>query len=82
MFACSEGGGKAMASAITVIETAKLDNVDQQAWLTWLLSQIADLKITRFDELLLGIALIKQRKSCFPSRQVGFKGQARRGGRG
>ncbi len=53
MFAGSEGGGKAMAIAFTLIETAKLNNVDPQAWLTWGLAQIADHKITRLDELLL-----------------------------
>lgn len=52
MFAGSEGGGKAMAIAFTLIETAKLNNVDPQAWLTWVLAQIADHKITRLDELL------------------------------
>ncbi len=52
MFAGSEGGGKAMAIAFTLIETAKLNNVDPQAWLTWVLEQIADHKITRLDELL------------------------------
>ena len=52
MFAGSEGGGKAMAIAFTLIETAKLNDVDPQAWLTWVLSQIADHKITRLDELL------------------------------
>ena len=52
MFAGSEGGGKTMATAFTLIETAKLNNVDPQAWLTWVLAQIADHKITRPDELL------------------------------
>ncbi len=52
MFAGSEGGGKAMAIAFTLIETAKLNDVDPQAWLTWVLAQIADHKITRLDELL------------------------------
>ena len=52
MFAGSEGGGKAMAIAFTLIETAKLNNVDPQAWLTWVLGKIADHKITRLDELL------------------------------
>ncbi len=52
MFAGSEGGGKAMAIAYTLIETAKLNDVDPQAWLTWVLAQIADHKITRLDELL------------------------------
>ncbi|MEM8800923.1 MAG: IS66 family transposase [Pseudomonadota bacterium] len=52
MFSGSEGGGKAMAIAYTLIETAKLNCVDPQAWLTWVLGQIADHKITRLDELL------------------------------
>lgn len=52
MFAGSEGGGKAMATAYTLIETAKLNQVDPQAWLTWVLAQIADHKINRLDELM------------------------------
>ena len=52
MFAGSEGGGKAMAIAFTLIETAKLNNVVPQALLTWVLAQIADHKITRLDQLL------------------------------
>ena len=52
MFTGSEGGGKAMAIACTVIETAKLNNVDPQAWLTWVLGRIADHKMTRLDELM------------------------------
>lgn len=52
MFAGSERGGKAMAIAFTLIETAKLNNVDPQAWLTWVLARIADHKINRVQELL------------------------------
>lgn len=52
MFAGSERGGKAMAIAYTLIETAKLNDIDPQAWLTWVLGQIADHKITRLDELM------------------------------
>jgi len=52
LFVGSEGGGKAAAIAYTLIETAKLNKVDPQAWLTWVLAQIADHKITRLDELL------------------------------
>jgi len=51
-FAGSEGGGKAMAIAYTLIETAKLNNVDPQAWLTDVLGRIADHKITRIEELM------------------------------
>lgn len=41
-----------MAIAYTLIETAKLNHVDPQAWLTLVLARIADQKITRRDELL------------------------------
>ena len=52
LFVGSEGGGKAAAIAYTLIETAKLNEVDPQAWLRWVLGQIADHKITRLDELM------------------------------
>jgi len=52
MFAGSLRGGKAMAITFTLIETAKLNDVDPQAWLTDVLSRIADHKINRIDELL------------------------------
>jgi hypothetical protein len=37
---------------LTLIETAKLNGVDPQAWLTDVLGRIADHKINRIDELL------------------------------
>jgi hypothetical protein len=52
MFVGSERGGKSAAIIYTLIETAKLNNVDPQAWLTDTLSRIADHKINRIDELL------------------------------
>ena len=52
LFMGSVGGGKAMAIAYTLIETAKMNNVDPQGWLTWVLAQIADHKIKRLDERL------------------------------
>ena len=52
LFVGSQGGGKAAAIAYTLIETAKLNHVDPQAWLTWVLTRIADHKITRIEELL------------------------------
>ena len=52
LFVGSEGGGRAAAIAYTLIETAKLNGVDPQAWLTWVLACIADHKITRLDELM------------------------------
>ena len=48
----SEAGGKSAAIAYTLIETAKLNGIDPQAWLAWVLAQIADHKITRLDELM------------------------------
>lgn len=52
LFVGSEGGGKAAAIAYTLIEAAKLDGVDPQAWLTCVLGCIADQKITRLDDLM------------------------------
>lgn len=52
LFAGSEGGGRSAAVAFTLIETAKLNGVDPQAWLTDVLGRIADHKITRIDDLL------------------------------
>ncbi len=51
-FMGSEGGGKAAAIAYTLIETAKLNGVDPQAWLTDTLGRIADHKITKLDQLM------------------------------
>ena len=52
LFMGSEGGGKSAAIAYTLIETAKLNGVDPQAWLTDVLGRIADYKITKLDDLL------------------------------
>jgi transposase len=52
LFVGSAGGGKSAAIAYTLIETAKLNGVDPQAWLTAVLGRIADHKINRIDELL------------------------------
>jgi len=52
LFLGSERGGQSAAIAYTLIETAKLNGVDPQAWLTDVLSRIANHKINRIDELL------------------------------
>ena len=52
LFVGSEAGGRSAAIAYTLIETAKLNGIDPQAWLTDTLSRIADHKITRLDELM------------------------------
>ncbi|WP_209001269.1 transposase domain-containing protein [Stappia sp. BW2] len=52
LFMGSEGGGKSAAIAYTQIETAKLNGIDPQAWLTWVLAQTADHNINRINELM------------------------------
>lgn len=52
LFVGSQGGGRAAAIAYSLIETAKLNGVDPQAWLGDVLGRIADHKINRRDELL------------------------------
>ena len=52
LFAGSDTGGERAAAIYSLIETAKLNGVDPQAWLTDILGRIADHKITRIDELL------------------------------
>ncbi len=46
--------GRSVSAAVahTLIETAKFNGVDPQAWLTDVLAHIADRKINRIDELL------------------------------
>lgn len=41
-----------MTVAYILIETAKMNGVEPQTWLTDVLAHIADHKITRIDELL------------------------------
>jgi uncharacterized protein (DUF1810 family) len=50
LFMGSIGGGKAAAIAYTLIETAKMNSVDPEAWLTWVLEHLPDHKINRIDE--------------------------------
>ena len=52
LFVGSDNGGKSAAIAYARIETAKLNGVDPRAWLTDVLSGIADHKINRIDALL------------------------------
>lgn len=52
LFMGSIGGGKAAAIAYTLIETAKMNNVDPEAWLTWVLERLPDHKINRIEELM------------------------------
>ena len=52
LFVGSLTGGRAAAIAYTLIETAKLNGVDPQAWIADTLARIPDYKITRTNELL------------------------------
>ncbi len=52
LFAGSDRGGERAAAAYTLIETAKLNGVDPQAWLTDVLTRIADHPINKIDEFL------------------------------
>ena len=52
LFVGSQSGGKAAAIAYSLIETAKLNGVDPQAWLSGVLAGIADHPINRVDALL------------------------------
>jgi transposase len=52
LFAGSERGGKSAAIGYTLIETAKLNDVNPQAWLSDVLTRLAGHKINRIDELL------------------------------
>ncbi len=52
LFMGSSIDGKAAAIAYTLIETARMNDVDPQAWLTDVLSRVADHKINAIGELM------------------------------
>ena len=52
LFAGSDAGGETLADAMTIIETAKLHDLNPQAYLTDILGRINDHKINSLDELL------------------------------
>ena len=52
LFAGADTGGETLARAMTIIETAKLNGLDPQAYLADILDRIHDHKINRLDELL------------------------------
>lgn len=52
LFVGSQTGGKTAAVAYTLIETAKLNAVDPQAWLADTIARIPEYKITKIDDLL------------------------------
>ena len=52
LFMGSEAGGDAAAIAYTLIETCKMNNVNPEAWLAWVLERIQDHPVKRINELL------------------------------
>jgi len=52
LFAGSDRGGERAAVMLTLIQTAKLNDVDPQAWLADVLARINDHAIHRLDQLL------------------------------
>ena len=52
LFAGSDPGGQRAAAMYSLIVTAKMNNVDPQAWLADVLARIAEHKAHRIDELL------------------------------
>ncbi len=52
LFMGSDAGGQSAASIYSLVETAKLNGLDPQAYLREVLTRIADHPINRIDELL------------------------------
>jgi transposase len=52
LFAGSDRGGQRAAAVYSIIVTAKMNDVDPQAWLADVLSRIAEHPANRIDELL------------------------------
>ena len=52
LFMGSQAGGRAAAIAYTLIETAKMNGVDPQAWLTHVIGTIADHPVSQLDDLM------------------------------
>ena len=52
LFAGSDAGGRRAAIMYTLIETAKLNDLDPEAWLTDVIARIADHPINHIDDLL------------------------------
>jgi transposase len=52
LFMGSEAGGKSAAIAYTLIETCKLNRVNPEAWLAWVLERIQDYPVNRINQLL------------------------------
>mgnify|MGYP005637583201 FL=1 len=51
LFMGSKAGGKSVAIAYTLIETAKMNEVNPEAWLAWVLERIQDHPVNHIAEL-------------------------------
>src|SRR5438270_4604724 len=70
-------GGERAASTLTLIETARLNGIDPQAWLADALRRIADHPVSRLNQLLAGIgktASIKLLLCLIPYRAAVLNG--------
>ena len=52
LFMGSVDGGKAAAIAYTLMETAKMNEIDPEAWPAWVLERLPDHKVNRIDHLM------------------------------
>jgi len=52
LFMGSKGGGDAAAIAYTLIETCRINSIDPEAWLRWVLARVADHKMPHIDEMM------------------------------
>ena len=52
LFMGSEAGGKSATIAYTLIETAKMNKVNPEAWLAWVLERIQDHPANRINDLM------------------------------
>lgn len=52
LFAGSERGGQRAAFMYSLIGTAKLNDIDPQAWLADVIARISDMPVSRLHELL------------------------------
>lgn len=52
LFMGSKAGGEAAAIAYTLIETAKMNDVDPEAWITWVLGRLDDHKNSQIEQLM------------------------------
>jgi transposase len=69
-FAGSDEGGRRAAAIHTLIETAKLNDVDPLAWLADILARLQDHPVKRLDELLPWNAPLPERLSAASTPQT------------